>query len=63
MASTKLPAKRESLFGVDRMMDVVRNNRNETANDIVRAMYTASCNYTPETPQKDDMAAIVIKVL
>ena len=55
--------KGESLFGVDRMMDVVRNNRDQTANGIVRAMYTASCSYTPETPQKDDMAAIVIKVL
>lgn len=54
---------RKSLFGVNRMMDVVRKHRNQSANDIVPAMYTASCNYTQETPQKDDMATIVIKVL
>ena len=55
-------AKQSELFGVDRMMAVVRNNRDKAAKDIVRAMYNACRDHTPDMAQEDDMAAIVIKV-
>jgi sigma-B regulation protein RsbU (phosphoserine phosphatase) len=55
-------ARGKDLYGVDRMMTVVRNNRHRSAQEIVRAMYNASRHHTSNMDQEDDMAAIVIKV-
>ena len=55
-------ARQSELFGIDRMMAVVRSHRHESAQDIVRAMYNAARDHTPGMAQEDDMAAIVIKV-
>lgn len=56
-------AGRSALLGVDGMMSVVRSHRNETAEEIVKAMYKTSRNHLRGQPQEDDMAAIVIKTL
>lgn len=49
------------MFGIDRMLSVVRRNRDKSAAEIVSAMYAAARNHVPALHQEDDMAAIVIK--
>jgi sigma-B regulation protein RsbU (phosphoserine phosphatase) len=51
------------LFGIERMLDIVRSHRDESAKDIISAMYKASRDHTHGNAQEDDMAAIVLKVL
>ncbi|MEO2019348.1 MAG: SpoIIE family protein phosphatase [Fuerstiella sp.] len=51
------------VFGIDRMLAVVRRNLDNPAAEIVKAMYTASREHMPDLRQEDDMAAIVIKAL
>jgi serine phosphatase RsbU (regulator of sigma subunit) len=51
------------VFGIDRMLAVVRRNIDNPAAEIVKAMYTASREHMPDLRQEDDMAAIVIKAL
>lgn len=55
--------KQGDIFGIDRMMEVVRTNRHRPAKDIVLAMYHASRDHTSNMAQEDDMAAIVIKAI
>jgi len=50
-------------FGVVRMLDVVREYRHESANDIITAMYQAARDHMPALKQEDDMSAVVIKSL
>lgn len=53
----------DTLFGIDRVLDVVRANHDKPAPQIVHALYDASRQFSHDSPQTDDVTAIVIKVL
>ncbi len=50
------------LFGVERLLDVVRANRERTAREIVAALYAEVRRFAQGRGQLDDMTAVVIKV-
>ena len=52
----------ESLFGIDRTLEVIRNNRDRPAAEIVSALYEAVQTFAAKGPQLDDVTAIVIRV-
>jgi anti-anti-sigma regulatory factor len=50
-------------FGLDRAIQIVRDNRDRTAAEIIEAVYHAACEHiAPEKP-KDDITVVVVKVL
>jgi phosphoserine phosphatase len=51
----------ESLFGMERILEVVRENRARPARDIVQCLYEKARSFADGTPQTDDITAIVIK--
>jgi sigma-B regulation protein RsbU (phosphoserine phosphatase) len=53
----------DSLFGTDRLLEVVRANRWKPARLIVDALYEATRAFTGRSAQEDDITAIVVKVL
>jgi phosphoserine phosphatase RsbU/P len=53
----------DTLFGIERTLDVLRANRDQPAQDIVNALYQSSRKFCDNAPQLDDITAIVIKVL
>ena len=52
----------EAFFGVERTLDVVRANRERTAQEIVESLYQAARQFGRNTPQVDDVTVIVMKV-
>src|SRR5262249_18505849 len=52
-----------SLFGIERILEVVRANRNKPARDIVTALYQKVRQFSQDPPQLDDVTAIVVKVI
>jgi serine phosphatase RsbU (regulator of sigma subunit) len=50
------------LFGIDRTLDVVRENRHQPAGQIVEALYHSARRFAQGTPQQDDITAVVLKV-
>jgi PAS domain S-box-containing protein len=53
----------ESFFGVERTLNVVRQNREKPAREVLDELYRAVREFSQHTPQLDDVTAIVIKVL
>jgi len=53
----------ESFFGTERTLNVVRQNRDKPAREILDALYRAVREFSHHAPQLDDVTAIVIKVL
>jgi len=53
----------ESFFGTERTLNVVRQNRDKPAREILDALYRAVRDFAHNAPQLDDVTAIVIKVL
>jgi PAS domain S-box-containing protein len=53
----------DNLFGIDRVLEVVRHHQAKPAQQIVQALYEASRQFSQNTPQTDDVTAIVVKVL
>jgi DNA-binding NarL/FixJ family response regulator len=51
-----------TLFGVSRMIDVVRANRDKPAHEIVHAVYQAARDFSQGGAQTDDITVVVIKV-
>ena len=51
----------ESLFGLERILEVVRAHREKPSRAIVEALYEATRRFAGHTPQLDDITAIVIK--
>ncbi len=51
-----------SLFGVERVLEVVRSHQSKSSQKIVQALYEATRKFANQTPQEDDITAIVIKV-
>ena len=53
----------ESFFGIERALNVVRQNRAKPAREILEALYRAVRDFSQNSPQLDDVTAIAIKVL
>ena len=49
-------------FGPDRALELVRVYRTDGARQIVNNLYYAVRAFSQNTPQKDDITAVVIKV-
>ncbi len=52
----------DSLLGTERILAVVRSNLDKSAREIVEALYQAARQFSQNTPQLDDVTAIVMKV-
>ena len=50
-----------TLFGLDRILKVVRENQARPAREIVQTLYEAARAFAAQSPQTDDITAIVIK--
>jgi sigma-B regulation protein RsbU (phosphoserine phosphatase) len=53
----------DSLFGVERVLEVVRSNREKPARQMVEALYESARQFAQNAPQLDDITAIVIKAV
>ncbi|MEW6156002.1 MAG: SpoIIE family protein phosphatase [Verrucomicrobiota bacterium] len=49
-------------FGVERALEVVREHRAEPAAGIVDSLFQALHDFSPDTPQSDDLTMVIIKV-
>lgn len=49
------------LFGVDRMVDVLRRDRDLPSEQMIRNLHQAVLSFTDGRPQSDDLTAIVIR--
>ncbi len=54
---------KDSFFGIERTLDVVRYHRHEPAGKIVAALYKAVAEFAEETPQADDLTVIIAKIV
>jgi phosphoserine phosphatase RsbU/P len=52
-----------SLFGVERALEVVRENRHQPAGAILEALCEAVRRFSDNVPQLDDVTGLIIKVL
>lgn len=52
----------DEMLGTERVLEVVRQHRNDQAGDIVQALYRSVREFAGTSPQIDDLTAIVIKV-
>ena len=50
-----------ALFGVDRMLEVIRQNRKRSASEILHELRDAVTAYTKGAPAHDDRTMVVIK--
>jgi sigma-B regulation protein RsbU (phosphoserine phosphatase) len=55
------PNGKEELFGIERVLEVVRSQRTATAREIVNALYGAVRDFSGDQGSNDDMTAIIIK--
>ncbi|HKX61163.1 MAG TPA: SpoIIE family protein phosphatase, partial [Verrucomicrobiae bacterium] len=53
----------EELFGIERTLEVVRQNRDSSASQLVQHLYESVRAFCRNVPQADDITAIVVKVL
>jgi sigma-B regulation protein RsbU (phosphoserine phosphatase) len=53
----------QELFGVERILDVVRRHQQQPAAGIVEALYAASQQFAAGAPQHDDVTIVIVKVL
>ena len=51
------------LFGIERVMDCVRQHRDEPAADIIAQLHQAVKTFTHNAPQDDDLTGIVLRHL
>ncbi len=49
-------------FGYDRLLHVIRETRHQPAREIVDAIFGAVQEFRGDTPQNDDMTAVVLKI-
>jgi phosphoserine phosphatase len=48
-------------FGMARIHQVIRENRDRPSGEIIQALYQAVCSFAAGTPQDDDLTAVIIK--
>ena len=53
----------ETIFGTERILETVRANREKSAREIVDSLYAAVRQFAQNTPQLDDVTAVVINGL
>ena len=53
----------EDVFGVERALEVVRQNRERPAAELVEAICDAARTFSSPEPQADDLTVVVVKVL
>jgi sigma-B regulation protein RsbU (phosphoserine phosphatase) len=53
----------DNLFGIERILEVVRSHRARPAREIVHVLYEATRKFTGYAAQVDDITSIVVKVL
>ena len=53
----------ETIFGTERILEIARANRGKSAREIVDALYAAVRQFAQNTPQLDDVTAVVIKTV
>lgn len=51
----------EEEFGPDRTVDVIRSSRRRSAQDVVAALYHATCEFSRKKQQADDITLVVCK--
>jgi sigma-B regulation protein RsbU (phosphoserine phosphatase) len=49
-------------FGADRLLDVVRAERQKPARELVDAIFAAVQEFRGDTPPNDDMTAVALKI-
>jgi len=49
-------------FGADRLLDVVRTHRNESAQQVVDAIFDAVTEFRGDRPQSDDLTAVAVRI-
>jgi sigma-B regulation protein RsbU (phosphoserine phosphatase) len=50
------------MFGVERILEIVRKNRDRTPAEITAALHTAVCQYAETESPQDDITVVVVKV-
>ncbi len=53
----------QSVFGLQRVLDVVHKNRERSASHIVGAIFSAASDFTQGEPQADDITVVIVKAL
>jgi sigma-B regulation protein RsbU (phosphoserine phosphatase) len=53
----------DSMFGEERVLELVRTHLGKSAEEIVEALYSAVLDFAGDAPQLDDATAVVIRVL
>ncbi|MEO8428491.1 MAG: SpoIIE family protein phosphatase [Verrucomicrobiota bacterium] len=53
---------KDEFFGIERMLEVVRKNADQSSHKIVEALYQAVRAFSEDRPQLDDVTAVVVKV-
>ncbi len=49
-------------FGYERLLNVIRDTRHQSARDVVDAIFGAVQEFRSDTPQNDDMTAVALKI-
>jgi sigma-B regulation protein RsbU (phosphoserine phosphatase) len=52
----------ETIFGSERVIEIVRSHRDHTARQIVEALYQGVREFSRNNEQIDDVTTIVVKV-
>ncbi len=60
--SEEAMAADNTLFGIDRILEVIRAHREQSAQEMVTALYQAVRQFSGQSPQTDDVTTIVLKV-
>ena len=53
----------DKLFGLERTLEVVRENRHRSAREVIEALYQAVRVFSSHSPQLDDLTMVVVRVL
>lgn len=51
------------MFGIERALDLLRDHRDQPAQTIVKRLYQAVRDFSHDSPQDDDVTAVIVKVL
>ena len=52
-----------TIFGIERALEIVRTHRTKTARELVDTLYAGVRQFSQNTPQQDDVTAVVIKAV
>ena len=52
-----------TIFGIERALEIVRTHRSKTARELVETLYAGVRRFSQNTPQLDDVTAVVIKAV